>query len=105
MVVFREIRKKLIPLTLVILRITHAGLKVYPLAKAVPSKFLFFMKCLKTTIVDKNNGTNDKFYRKVAILMYTEMFNFRPEKQLRNENHTEDCALGWHPRDNGHVTH
>ena len=26
-------------------------------------------------------------------------------KQLQNENNTEDCALGSHPRDNGHVTH
>ena len=26
-------------------------------------------------------------------------------KQLQNENHTEDWALGSHPRDNGHVTH
>ena len=59
------------------------------------------------TIVDKNNVTNDKVYRKVAILMYMEMSNFRPqaEKQLQNQNHTEDWALGFHPRDNGHVTH
>ena len=34
---------------------------------------------LQTTSVDKNNGTNAKFYRKVATLMYTEMFNFRPQ--------------------------
>ena len=27
------------------------------------------------------------------------------EKQLRNENHTEDWELVCHPRDNGHVTH
>ena len=33
------------------------------------------MLIFETTSVDKNNGTNDKFYRKVAILMYTEMFN------------------------------
>ena len=33
--------------------------------------------------------------------MYTEMVNFRP----RNENYTEDWALGCHPRDNAHVTH
>ena len=48
-----------------------------------------------STIVDKNNETNDKFYRKVTFLMYTELFNFRPqtEKQLRNENHTEGWAL------------
>ena len=26
-------------------------------------------------------------------------------KPLQNENHTEDWALGSHPRDNGHVTH
>ena len=29
----------------------------------------------------------------------------RAEKQLRNENHTEDWALGCHTRDNGHATH
>ena len=29
----------------------------------------------------------------------------KSEKQLQNENHTEDWALGSHPRDNGHVTH
>ena len=59
----------------------------------------------KATTIHKNNGTNENFYRKVAILMYTEMFNFRPEKQLRNQNHTEDWALGCHPHYNGHVTH
>ena len=34
---------------------------------------------LVTTIMCKNNEKNDKFYRKVAILMYTEMVNFRPQ--------------------------
>ena len=29
----------------------------------------------------------------------------KAEKQLKNENLTEDWALGSHPRDNGHVTH
>ena len=29
----------------------------------------------------------------------------KAEKQLQNENHTEDWALGSHPRDSGHVTH
>ena len=33
------------------------------------------VKIKQPTSVDKNNGTNDKFYRKVAILMYTGMFN------------------------------
>ena len=28
----------------------------------------------------------------------------KAEKQLRNQNHTEDWALGCHPPDNGHVT-
>ena len=51
--------------------------------------------------MDKNNETNDKFYRKVALLMYTEMVNFR----LQSKNHTEDCTLGCHPGDNGHMTH
>ena len=31
------------------------------------------------TILHKNNETNDKIYRKVAFLMYTEMANFRPQ--------------------------
>ena len=39
-----------------------------------------------STIMFKNNEKNDKFYRKVASLMYMEMFNFMPQagKQLRN---------------------
>ena len=47
------------------------------------------------------------FYRKVAFLMYTGMVKFRLKagKPLKNENHTEDWALGSHPHDNGHVTH
>ena len=32
-----------------------------------------------STIPHKNIETNDKFYRKVAFLMYTEMVNFRPQ--------------------------
>ena len=32
----------------------------------------------------KNIGTNDKFYRKVAFFMYTEMFNFRPGNPQRS---------------------
>ena len=32
-----------------------------------------------STIVDKNIGTNDKFYWKVAFFMYMEMFNFRSQ--------------------------
>ena len=41
---------------------------------------LFFTSAvLVATSVDKTNGTNNKFYRKVAILMYTEMSNFRPQ--------------------------
>ena len=34
---------------------------------------------LSTTIIHKNNESNNKFYRKVAFLMYTEMVNFRPQ--------------------------
>ena len=32
-----------------------------------------------STIPHKNIETNDKFYRKVAFLMYTEIVNFRPQ--------------------------
>ena len=34
---------------------------------------------MESTIPHKNIETNDKFYRKVAFLMYTEMVNFRPQ--------------------------
>ena len=32
-----------------------------------------------STIMLKNNEKNDKFYRKVASLMYTEIVNFMPQ--------------------------
>ena len=50
------------------------------------------------TIPHKDNETNEKFYRKVAFLMYTEMVNFRPQswKKLQNKN-PEDWGLSWHP--------
>ena len=52
------------------------------------------LECL-ATIIHKNNGTHDKFYRKVAFLTYTKVLNLglKAEKPLRNENHTEDWAL------------
>ena len=31
--------------------------------------------------------------------------SLKAEIQLQKENHTEDWALGSHPRDNCHVTH
>ena len=48
-----------------------------------------------------------KFARKYHFLGIWKVLNlgFKAEKQLQNENHTEDWALGSHPRDNGHVTH
>ena len=33
------------------------------------------------------------------------MLGLKTEKQLRNKGHTEDLAPGFHPRDNGQVTH
>ena len=33
------------------------------------------------TIIHKNNGTNYKFYRKVAFLTYTESVKFRPQSR------------------------
>ena len=33
--------------------------------------------------MDKNNETNDKIYRKVAFIMYTEMVNFRPQQSWK----------------------
>ena len=34
-----------------------------------------------TTIIHKNNETNDKFYRKVAFLTYTESVKFRSQSR------------------------
>ena len=46
------------------------------------------------------NGNSDFLgIRKVLNL------SLKAEIQLQKENHTEDWALGSHPRDNGHVTH
>ena len=45
-----------------------------------------------------------KFYRKVAFLMYTEMVNFRPQSWKAASKLKPHWALGYHPRDNGHVT-
>ena len=44
----------------------------------------------------KNIGTNDKFFRKVAYLDIRKGLNLglKAEKQLQNEYHTEDWALG-----------
>ena len=52
-------------------------------------------------------GQTAKFARKYHFLGIRKVLNlgFKAEKQLQNENHTEDWALGSHPRDNGHVTH
>ena len=36
-------------------------------------------KYAKKDHIIANNETNDKFYRKVAFLMYTEMVNFTPQ--------------------------
>ena len=55
----------------------------------------------------KNNGQTSKFARKLHFLGIRKVLNLslKAEKPLQNENHTEDWALGSHPRDNGHVTH
>ena len=53
------------------------------------------------TIPHKNIETNDKF----SCIRKWLNLGLKAGKSLRNENHTEDWALGSHPRDNGHVTH
>ena len=55
----------------------------------------------------KINGQTSKFARKLHFLGIRKVLNLglKAEKPLQNENHTEDWALGTHPRDNGHVTH
>ena len=42
----------------------------------------------ESTIVDKNNETNDKFYRKVAFFMYMERLILGLKKKRR---------LSWYP--------
>ena len=59
------------------------------------------------TIQSKINGQTAKFVGKQNFLGTRKVLNLglKAEKQLQNENHAEDWALGSHPRDNGHVTH
>ena len=61
-----------------------------------------------------NNNAVQKLMRKTTnfngnshFLGIRKVLNLRlkAEIQLQKENHTEDWALGSHPRDNGHVTH
>ena len=65
-------------------------------------------------MVEINYWTNGKIGAKVAFPRYTESVKFRSQSRetglnrfniILHENHTEDWALGSHPRDNGHVTH
>ena len=42
---------------------------------------LLFINPIPATIPHKNIETNDKFYRKVAFLMYTEMVKFRSQSR------------------------
>ena len=55
----------------------------------------------------KVNGKTAKFAGKYHFLGIRKVLNLglKTGKPLQNENHTEDWALGSHPRDNGHVTH
>ena len=60
-----------------------------------------------------NYWTNGKIFAKVTFPIFGLKFgiwkvlNFgvKAEKQLQNENHAEDWAVGSHPHGNGHVTH
>ena len=58
------------------------------------------------TIMWKNNEKNDKFYRKVPSLMYTEMVNFMPQSWKAASKLEPHRGLATRmPSDNGHVTH
>ena len=54
-----------------------------------------------------NQGQNVMDKRQNSFPRYTESVKFKSKSRetVQNENHTEDWALGSHPRDNGHVTH
>ena len=53
-------------------------IKVWPLS-AKPQDWGPRLYNKKIACIHKNNETNDKFYRKVAFLMYTEIVNFTPQ--------------------------
>ena len=55
----------------------------------------------------KINDQTSKFARKLHFLGMRKVLNLglKAEKPFQNLNHTEDLALGSHPRDNVHVTH
>ena len=44
--------------------------------------------------MDKNKEKNDKFYRKVAFSMYTEIVNFRPQSLKAASKLKPDRGLG-----------
>ena len=44
-------------------------------------------------------------HKQCKTLLRDHMVRLKIMSQLQNENHSEDWALGSHPRDNGHVTH
>ena len=48
----------------------------YFFARSVFVEFRLKVQKFIATSIHKNNETNDKFYRKVAFLMYTEMVDF-----------------------------
>ena len=59
-----------------------------------------------------NNGGNKLLDKRQNLLLLHFLgirkvlnLGLKAEKQLQNENHTEEWALDSHPRDNGHVTH
>ena len=52
-----------------------AGLAKHPYDRI----HLFCLNVLVVVYIEVYIETNDKFYRKVAFLMYTEMVNFRPK--------------------------
>ena len=62
----------------------------------------FLRNKITTTIMEINYWTNGKICAKVAFPRYTESVKFsiglKAEKEIQNENHTEDWALGSHPR-------
>ena len=49
--------------------------------------------------------STDRSYRFVALPTNMETVNFRSQrwKAAQTKSHTDDWALGSHPRDNGHV--
>ena len=86
--------------------VCHLALK-YPSESGSPLEIIFVQKEIETCAIEaKIMELTTNFTVKYQILCIRKCLisGHKAEKQLRNQNHTDDWAPGCHPRDKDHVT-